>query len=379
MRQRLRNLEFDAFHSLPFICGFLINIHQKYDVVQRRRSAGGQTISQPVRLDNRRQIDHTYGEGGCSASGKGKTREVRQRKKKGFRMREKSLEPLILHMDDVAVPYLLYESSNRHDRTLILLHATGFPPQLWHPVAAALARTHRVYIPYYGDHREADPATGAVDWMVLAGDLARFCKGLNIANPFVVGHSMGATVAAFSQAACGLNADALFLIEPIFLIPDLYYIPFTVSDHPFASKSIKRIDRWRDEADLAQYLQSKALFQRWDRGVLDLYIQYGFKTERDGGIRLACSPEREAALFMGGMKHDPWPVFSEIHCPAHIMEGADSENRPFVDLNKASTRMPQGSYACMPDASHLIPMEKPFETIKRILHFFQQKNTEYNG
>jgi pimeloyl-ACP methyl ester carboxylesterase len=260
----------------------------------------------------------------------------------------------------------MYEGTGDGAQTLVLLHATGFPPQLWHPVARTLARDYRIIVPFYGDHRAADTQTGAVSWMTLADDLARFCGALNIIRPFVAGHSMGATVAAISEAACGLAAAALILIEPIFLIQDLYGIPFKVSDHPFASKSVKRLGYWRDEAKLRRYLQSKSLFQRWDSEILDLYVTFGFQQDLDGGIRLVCSPQREAELFMGGMQHDPWPLFPGIHCPAYILEGENSENRLYVDLKKASSLMPRGAYALMSHAGHLIPMERPQEAADRI-------------
>lgn len=285
-------------------------------------------------------------------------------------MKYKMYGLLTQNIGDADIPYLLYDCPDERAQNLILLHATGFPPQLWHPVAIKLSQAYHVIVPYYCDHREADSETGAVNWMTLARDLTVFCRSLNIEKPFVAGHSMGATVAAFSQAACGLDAAAMVLIEPIFLIPELYHIPFTVSDHPFASKSIKRIDYWLDETELRQYMKSRTLFQRWDGNVLELYVKHGFQRDQEGGIRLVCSPQREAVLFMGGMKYDPWPLFPQIHCPVLVLEGENSENRIYAALEKASSLMPQGSYFQTIDAGHLIPMEKPNETANVIMEYF---------
>ena len=278
---------------------------------------------------------------------------------------------LIQNIGDADIPYLLYNGPDEHAQNVILLHATGFPPQLWHPVAVKLSQAYRVIALLYCDHREADSKTEAVNWMTLANDLAQICRKLNIEKPFVAGHSMGATVAALSEAACGLDAAALVLIEPIFLIPELYHIPFTVYDHPFASKSIKRIDYWRDEVELRQYLKSRTLFQRWDSDILELYIKYGFKKDQEGGMRLVCSPQREAELFMGGMKYDPWSLFPQIHCPVLVLEGENSENRIYAALEKACSLMPQGSYLRTVDAGHLIPMEKPNEMADIIMDYIQ--------
>ena len=55
---------------------------------------------------------------------------------------------------DTELTYLLYEGPGP---TVIMLHATGFLPWLWHPVAAALLPACRVIAPYFCDHRESDP------------------------------------------------------------------------------------------------------------------------------------------------------------------------------------------------------------------------------
>ncbi|MBN1382032.1 MAG: alpha/beta hydrolase [Deltaproteobacteria bacterium] len=273
-------------------------------------------------------------------------------------------------IDNVDMPYLYYDNTpDGHGQSLILLHATGFPPQLWHPVAMQLSEVYRVIVPFYTDHREPDADSGTISWMSLAKDFEEFCRGLNMKRPLVVGHSMGANIAVISEAVCGLKPAALILIEPIFLIPELYGIPFTVEDHPFASKSIKRIDHWRDEEELSGYLKSRPLFKRWDHNVLELYIRYGYKSTPDEGIHLICSPQREAILFMGGMSYNPWPLFPGIESPVLVLEGEESENQNYVQLKKASSQMPQGSYRQLKEAGHLIPMEKPRETANIILDY----------
>ena len=88
-----------------------------------------------------------------------------------------------------------------------------------------------------------------------------------------------------------------------------------------------------------------------------------------GSLTLTCSPEREASLFMGSMQYDPWPLLPGISCPTLVLEGEESENRPFIDLKKAASLFQQGSYRCVQGAGHLIPMEKPIETAEIIEEF----------
>ena len=55
---------------------------------------------------------------------------------------------------DAEISYLFYEGDGP---SLIFLHATGFMPWLWHPLARELAGSYRIFAPYFCDHRKTDP------------------------------------------------------------------------------------------------------------------------------------------------------------------------------------------------------------------------------
>lgn len=273
---------------------------------------------------------------------------------------------LSVDIGDADLQYLYYHGSGR---VMILLHATGFLPWLWHPIARQLSGEYRVIAPYFCDHRETDPLKGGLSWMKLAEDLCRMCEKLNIASPVLVGHSMGATVMAIAEAVHGPRAAAMILIEPIFLPQDFYQLQLGVEDHPLARKSIRRRNSWEDSSAARAYLRGKGMFKRWDEEFLDLYIRHGMVEASSGGLALTCSPEKEASLFMGGMGYDPWPLLPKITCPVLVLEGQNSENRQYIDLKTGASKIPRGSYRLVADAGHLIPMEKPKETLRIIADF----------
>lgn len=277
--------------------------------------------------------------------------------------------PRVLTADigDIDLSYLLYEGDGP---TVILLHATGFLPWLWHPIARELAPRWRVIAPYFCDHRESDPHEGGLNWMTVAQDLAAFCRTLGIERPAMVGHSMGATVITIAHAAFELDSRGLVLFEPIFLPEDFYKTRITVDLHPLASKAIRRRDTWSGTDEAHAYLRSKAMFKNWDEEMLDLYVEYGMRRIDAGGLQLACSPVREASLFMGGMQYDPWPLLPKVSCPTLVLEGELSENRSFIDLKKATSLMRQATYTMVSGAGHLIPQEKPKESLEILQEFF---------
>jgi lipase len=263
---------------------------------------------------------------------------------------------------DAEIQYLDYPGDGP---ALIALHATGFQPWMWHPIARELSGFH-VIAPYFCDHRVADPRQGGLGWSLVAEDLAAFIENLEPGRPCIVGHSMGATVACIAEALVGPIASRMVLIEPIFLPPGFYETDISVEQHPLASKSIRRRSEWSDESEAREYLRSKKLFSAWDDEMLDLYLQHGMTEADNGALTLACQPAREAALFMGGMETDPWPLLERVTCPSLLVEGGDSENNTVIDLERAAGVMHDARLEVIAGAGHLVPMEKPGELLSVI-------------
>jgi len=279
-------------------------------------------------------------------------------------------QSLVQDIGEAHIPYLAYGSDGP---PLVFLHATGFLPWMWHPIARELTPPFRVYAPYFCDHRKADPADGGLGWQILARDFALLCRGLHLDRPFLVGHSMGATVLTLANALFDLNARGMVLIEPIFLPEDFYKTELTVDQHPLASKTIRRLNHWANREEALSYLRTRSLFKNWDPEMLDLYVQYGMTSGDGGGLQLTCSPEREAALFMGGMQHDPWPEPAKTTCPVLVLEGGISENRAFIDLKRVASCFPRGEYRLVKGGGHLVPMEQPPVVTQIIREFFTAK------
>ncbi|MFP4453700.1 MAG: alpha/beta fold hydrolase [Desulfobacterales bacterium] len=281
------------------------------------------------------------------------------------------IKPAERHVDlgDAVIEYLDYESEGP---PLILLHATGFMPWLWHPVAAELAGSFRVIAPYFCNYRNADPENGGLSWKQIAADLINFCEKLDLKKPYAAGHSMGGAVFVIAAGALGLEVEKMVLIEPIILPEEFYAVSIKVEDHPMASKSIKRRNYWRDRNEASKYLESKQLFKNWDKQVLDLYIDYGMAEADDGGLCLACHPKQEASLFMGSTDFNPWPVIQYVACPVLVLEGEHTENKDFIDFKKQAEMFPNCSHRVVEGAGHLVPMEKPKDTAVIMRKFFEE-------
>jgi lipase len=282
-------------------------------------------------------------------------------------MTELQPETRYADLTDSRIEYLYYDGSGP---VIILLHATGFLPWLWHPVAKRIAGSSRIIAPYFCAHKQVEPEDGGLSWLVLAKDLLELCAVLQIEKPLLVGHSMGATVITLAKAIYNAPAEKIIMIEPIYLPEQLYTAGLTLEQHPLASKSINRRNNWTDSAEALAYLRSRPLFASWDSEALELYLKFGMVPGESGGLTLACSPRQEASLFMGGLSYNPWPLLGKVTSPTLILEGEKSQNRDYINLKKAASLMPKGKYQMIKEAGHLIPMEKPGETAAILKEFF---------
>jgi len=269
------------------------------------------------------------------------------------------------------IQYLYYPGNGP---PLVFMHATGFLPWLWNPIAQKLCGEYSIIAPYFCDHREIHHNSGGLSWLVLAEDLYRLCESLGYNDLYMAGHSMGAVIVTFASWLLKQKKGKIILFEPIFLPENFYGISIKAEQHPLASKSLKRLNFWKEYDQIKSYLRSRKLFRDWDEEMLDIYIKYGFIENDTGGFSLACSPQREASLFMGGLHKNPWDILSEINVPVLIVEGAESDNRKFMNLKKAAEQIPHGKYHLLEDAGHLFPMEMPDETVKIINNFFHGSN-----
>lgn len=265
---------------------------------------------------------------------------------------------------DITLQYLKYEGD---DPTVIFLHATGFLPMLWHPIVRKLNLPNKVIAPYFCDHRE--PSEKGTAWITLAEDLAGLCRKLNIKNPVLAGHSMGATIMVLAESLFHVGARGIVLIEPIMFPRDYYRMADSISATPLVEKTLKRRNSWEDPAQMKEYLKTKDLFSNWKEEFLDLYVEYG--TVRKGGsdLELTCPPPREADLFKGSVSLDPWPLLPDIKCPVVVVEGEKSGNRSLIDLSKIASTIPGGRLSVVKNAGHLVPMEQPEATVEIIRSF----------
>ncbi len=245
---------------------------------------------------------------------------------------------------------------------LIFGHANGFNAGTYRLFLSELADQFEIIAPDLRGHglSQVPVEPGNLrDWQVFGRDLALACHDSSTRPTLFVGHSMGSVCGLLAAAWHGLRVDRFALIEPIFMPSWFYAIPhipggaWAYRYNPMSTAARKRRSLWGSRSEAIAHYKEKPLFERWQPGVLEDYLDTGV-IEHDESASLACAPEWEAAIF-ASHGHNPWSALRELHAPVSILKS----------VRRGSTVYPvwrlrrHGLDPDLTQASHLAPMEDP--------------------
>lgn len=238
----------------------------------------------------------------------------------------------------------------------LFVHANGFCKELWDPVIASVsARTDPFRWMSMDQRGHGDSGVGEppYEWDLVARDvLAVIGESRGLLG---VGHSSGGAAIARAEILQPGTFDSLVLIEPILFPP-----PHGRHDIPLAAVAEQRRAVFADR-DAARDRFAARAFKDWDPAVLDLYVDHGFRAT-DDGWELKCAPAVEADYYREGNNHDTWDRLEEIDVPVVLVAGERSDSHHGPYLSQLQARFNRAHLEIVPDAGHLVPMERP-ETV----------------
>jgi len=245
---------------------------------------------------------------------------------------------------------------------VLLSHATGFHAHCWEPLAASLARTHRVFgLDHrgYGDAETVDPAS--ISWRSYGDDAlaaARHVSTLTDGAPIVgVGHSMGGASLLMAAHREPALFDSLFVFEPIvFPPPDPAAADRPESPLPAGARR-RRASFPSFEAALENFA-SKPPLVSFHPAAREAYVRHGFKPSADG-IELKCLPEHEARTYETGGTSGAWDDLPGVTVPTWVVSGALAAFQPSSFAIRVAERIPGSTYVQYDEMGHFGPLEKP--------------------
>jgi pimeloyl-ACP methyl ester carboxylesterase len=241
---------------------------------------------------------------------------------------------------------------------LLLAHATGFHGLVWPPLAAHLrARFRCVAFDHRGHGRSGKDPSGIYEWSSLVLDPAAVIAGLELGQPYAVGHSMGGGVLLLAEQAAPGTFRKLYCYEPVVL--PVVEGPPEASSLPLAPAARRRREIFASrEAAHANYAD-KAPFSTFDPAVVQLYVDHGFEDLADGTVRLRCRGEDEARVYEAAMRHTGWVHLPEIEAPVTVACGGEDAHFNEDAVTAMAARIPEGRAEVLASLGHFGPLEDP--------------------
>lgn len=252
-------------------------------------------------------------------------------------------------------------------------HANGYPPGVYRAFLEALADSHRVIASEKRPLWESATEPGRVPhWGVFADDLIATldAAGGDYPAPVIgVGHSMGAVVTLLAANRRPDLFSSLVLIEPAFL-PRRHLWSLRLlrrlAGHriPLVSRTLRRRDHWESEAEVFDWFRAKPVFSGIDDAVLQDYVLHGTYDAGNGQRRLVFDKHWEAHCYT--VLADYVTALRRCSVPVLGIRGADTDTLAPQVWRHWQRLAPGHRFLEVPDAGHLLPMEKP-RALARIL------------
>ena len=237
---------------------------------------------------------------------------------------------------------------------VVFLHGIGGGARAFDPQIAALAARYRAIAwdaPGYG--ATTLPPTATIAELSLALD--RFLDAAEIANPVLVGHSLGGMLVQdfLARNPTRTRAAVLVATSPAFGRADGDW------QKAFIASRLDPLDAGRTMSDLAVSLVAAMV---------------GSQPAAEGiGIAIRCMAATPEATYRVAVKSlvgfDQRAALAQITVPTLSIAGEVDPNAPADMMRKMAAKIPGGRFVVIPGVGHLPNLERPVEFNQILMSF----------
>lgn len=252
---------------------------------------------------------------------------------------------------------------------LVMAHAAGLHGLVLAPLARHLAGAfHCVSLDGRGHGDSRLPPGQGLDWYGLAADVLAVVDGLELDRPYGFGHSSGGTAVLMAEQARPGTFAAIYCFEPVIVAADP---PLGPDDHSWlAARARHRRTTFASRDEARRHYAAKPPMDAMTPDALQAYVDHGFEDTEDGGVRLRCDPEDEAAVYENATAHDAYGRLPEVTCPVAVACGAETEGCTPERAESLVGRLPRGQREVVSGMGHLGPLQRPDAVASSIARFF---------
>ena len=290
-----------------------------------------------------------------------------------------------VRMDDGAL-IIIRRHGNPDGPRIVLSHGNGLSADLYYPFWSLLADRFDVVIYDIRSHgrNPASDLQAQNFWTfvhdnvtILAAVDRRFGEKPNIG----IYHSMSALIAILHAQQDGKFLErrddkagrftALILFDPPLKLPRGTFQDMENMEYKMSSYTQKRRSRFETREEFIRMLDDKSSFARLAPGVTELFARTLLRPCADSaGFELCCPVEHEAKAWE---YFSCWVEYSEIEniaCPVKVISADPTERYSFIPSRKLDDII-HVDYDFVPEATHLLVLEKPEECAALTLEFLE--------
>jgi len=255
-------------------------------------------------------------------------------------------------------------------------HPNAYPPACFKAFLEPLTENYHVVAVH---HRPLWPNSRPEEfknWQVIADDLYHFLTQQGYEQIIGVGHSLGAVAMMKAAYQHPHLFSKLVLIEPVFFEPQILKLlaanPAVLEDSPMAQGARKRRDTWPDRRTAFDHYRGKSVFKRWPDEALWNYVNEGFVQTADGDLVLTFPREWEAKIYASLPLH-VWEEIPQVMQPTLAIRAAESDTLTEEAWRHWQELRPGAAFVEIPDAGHMVPMERPIEVVEAVDDFLGKR------
>ncbi len=252
---------------------------------------------------------------------------------------------------------LYYRELGEGNPPIVILHGVFGSCDNWLTVSKGLAETNKVYLLDARNHGQS-PHSEEFNYEVMAQDLYEFIQQKNLANPIVVGHSMGGkTIMKFAAA----YPDAFSKMIVVDISPR-YYTPHHQS--VLAGLSAIPLEQLQSRQEADDILKT---FEP-ELGVRQFLLKNLYRNEQNGfSWRMNFKVIKEKIENIG----EALQPEAKISKPALFVRGANSKYIQEKDLELIHTLFSDVRIATIEGAGHWVQAEKPAAFLEAVKEFLK--------
>ncbi|NVB80888.1 MAG: alpha/beta hydrolase [Kofleriaceae bacterium] len=235
---------------------------------------------------------------------------------------------------------------------VVLLHGLIGSGACWTPLARALEREFDVVMPDARGHGGSSAPEHGYRYDDLASDAVGLIRGLDLARPVLLGHSMGGMTAAVAASRGEGILRGLVLVDPTFLSPERQR---EVHESDVAEQHRRALELQKSEL----VAQARARHPRRSPEIVDLQAEARLKT---------CMA---AFDVLTPPNPDYRSVMSAIEVPTLLVIG-DSPVVTFEMATELRSLNPRVRIEQIQDAGHGLPFEQPERLGEVVVSFLRE-------